>query len=615
MILRLLPALILSILLISASAFSYSPPVIEKIEPSNWWTGHSVNPVRVLIKGKNLRPADPSELVVRSVFEPIEVTRVRVNPSGTYAFVDLRIRKNAKPGSYPLKFSNEDGTARFRFRISSRRSRSGRSISNSDIIYKIDLNRIAGAEISNKGSLFKQIEEGIPALKRAGITAILLTPWYEGTDREAKVCGEKECSPKIMNHIEITDFFGVEGRFGTILDLQRLVATSHRHGIKVIQTQALNSVSAKHVWNSKRPLPGWFNPFIRNSFRNSIVAEALAPKSERDLVVKGWFDENSPDLNQSDPEVSRYLLQNSLWWIETIGVDGIRLNNIEFVPRVFLRDLSIAVAGEYDGIWKSGEANSADPLLSAFFQGGKNGWDGIDTELDSVVENGLDSAFGTIASDKKGPNNDGKWLKSIRFEELGKVILPFDIMTDSGSSKSKTVDQTAKLQTAFALTAGGIPQISNDGKWAFILQSTEEASSMIGWTRKWLELRNRLTAGKPGPTLLLHRGQKSFAYVRDCSRRAKNICELPIYIFGYNTSGAPDEVLVDTSKFLPEDGLKKESETIVVNVEPALGSGEVIEKNGNEFKLKLPPRSVTAFGASFKRVMATHTQESKKPSN
>ena len=68
------------------------------------------------------------------------------------------------------------------------------------------------------------------------------------------------------------------------------------------------------------------------------------------------------------------------------GIDGIRQDTIQYMPRSFIRELSNALHRQYPRMWMVGEVFERDAAQTAFFIGGHTGWDGIDTKLDSVFD-------------------------------------------------------------------------------------------------------------------------------------------------------------------------------------------------------------------------------------
>src|SRR5687768_57551 len=69
-----------------ANAFQQGAPEIIKVEPPSWWAGHTVNPVRLLVRGRNLANAR-----VRPTTRAVQTSGVRINGNGNYLFVDVRV--------------------------------------------------------------------------------------------------------------------------------------------------------------------------------------------------------------------------------------------------------------------------------------------------------------------------------------------------------------------------------------------------------------------------------------------------------------------------------------------------------------------------------------------
>src|SRR6187455_313695 len=87
-------------------------PSVIKVEPPSWWAKHTINPVRLLVRGKNLQGAR-----VRSSNPALQTSAILVNRSGTYLFVNVSINQGVRPGSYPLTLVTATGTATIPFTI------------------------------------------------------------------------------------------------------------------------------------------------------------------------------------------------------------------------------------------------------------------------------------------------------------------------------------------------------------------------------------------------------------------------------------------------------------------------------------------------------------------
>jgi glycosidase len=398
------PLIFAVVLLWSLEAFA-EPPQVTKVEPPNWWVGHSLNPVRVMIRGKNLKGAH-----VDALGKGIQIGLTRINAAGTYLFVDLLAGPAVKPGRQPLRISTDAGSVEAPFELLSPLSRPGRfqGFSPDDVIYLIMPDRFADGDLSNdepkisKGLLnrqkgryyhggdFQGIIDHLPYLKDLGVTAIWLNPFYDNANR----LNERETynNEAITDYhgYGATDFYGVEEHFGTLAELQELVNAVHGLGLKFIQDQVANHTGPYHPWVLDPPAPTWFHGTESHHLANTWqVWTLMDPHSTPELqrgTLDGWFINILPDLNQDDEEVSRYLIQNTLWWIGVTGLDGIRQDTLPYVPRRFWRDWMAAIKLEYPNLRVVGEVFDGDPALVSFFQGGKPGFDGIDTGIDTLFD-------------------------------------------------------------------------------------------------------------------------------------------------------------------------------------------------------------------------------------
>jgi glycosidase len=539
--------------------FSLAPaqqPKISKIEPPSWWAGHTINPVRLLIRGENLKNA-----TVKSTNKSLKTSNVRINERGDYLFVDLTIDKNSKPGKYPLAIESPNGKSVFDFEINSPLdSRTNfQGITNDDIIYLIMPDRFADGDTSNDapsdapasangrqnprawhGGDFRGIKNNLPYLKELGVTAIWLTPWYDNPNA-ANECDKPWCPYTNYHGYHAVDYYAVEDHFGTIADLRDLIETAHRGGIKVIQDQVANHVAAQHVWMKSSPLPNWFSPFEQNSFNNSVLLSPNGSITERNNLLNGWFNELLPDLNQNEPEVARYEIQNALWWIGTTGIDGIRQDTIQYMPRPFIRDWSAAIKKQYPKFWMVGEVMVNDSAQTAFFQGGKTGWDGIDTNLPSVFDFNLWRASLDAFTGKKPMSALRDVLKyDGLYPNVNNVTtISGNHDTDRFMSLEGATTEGAMLHLAFLLSTRGIPQIYygeeigmlgghdpdnrrdfpggflGDTRSAFMQAGrTAEERQMFDHVRTWIEIRRESNALKFGKTVDLQYDHDIYSFAR-----------------------------------------------------------------------------------------------------
>ena len=383
------------------------PPSVLKVDPPSWWPGHTVNPVRLLVRGENLGGA---KLV--SPRDDVHVGDVRVNDRGTYLFASLAIDPKAPPGDAPLQLETASGRAMIPFQLLDPLKEStfqgARGITQDDVLYLIMPDRFCNGDPTNDlpagappettdrkkprgfhGGDFRGVIDRLPYLKELGVTAIWLNPWYDNFNGIYE-CDKPWCPYTYYHGYHAVDFYAVEDHFGTMATLRELVAKAHEHGLKVIQDQVCNQVALRHPWVADPPLPAWFHGTPArhdpNPFLHEFTSSPHAPAVDRARVLNGWFSDDSPDLNQDEPEVARYLIQNALWWVGMTGIDGIREDTAQYLPRPFLRDLTGALHRQHPRITIVGEALDTEPIHVSFFLGGKAGWDGVDTGLDSVFD-------------------------------------------------------------------------------------------------------------------------------------------------------------------------------------------------------------------------------------
>ncbi len=578
-----------------------SVPVVIKVEPPNWWANHSINPVRLMIRGANFQDAR-----VASKNVSLKVSNIRVNGRGDYLFFDVAIPKTAKAGKYDFEVSTPKGETVVPFEIFAPQTAKIQTITNEDVIYLVMPDRFADGDDSNNkdvdrknprawhGGDFRGITLKIPYLKELGVTAIWLTPWYDNPD-EANNCDKPWCPNTNYHGYHAIDYYGVENHFGTLNDLREMIRECQRNGIKVIQDQVANHVGVQHPWSKAAPLDNWFSKYAPNTFNNSVLLSPNASQAERDNLLKGWFNELLPDNNHYEPEVASYQIQNALWWIGTTGINGIRQDTIQYMPREFIRDWSAAILKQYPNFYLVGEVFEEDSAQTAFFQGGKTGWDNIDTKLPSVFDFKLWRTSQEVFTGKKPARALRDVLKyDGLYPNINNVtVLANNHDTDRFMSLKDADKDGAKLHIAFILATRGIPQLyygeeilmtgghdpenrkdfpggfSGDSKDKFIKAGrTSDEQEMFDWIQKWIKLRKENRALREGKTIDLFYDNEVYVFARD--NFCKPVCSARIVI-GLNNSDQEKTIEISAVEFGRSD----------------LPDGK--------FKITLAPKSVTVF--------------------
>ncbi|MDQ3181368.1 MAG: alpha-amylase family glycosyl hydrolase [Acidobacteriota bacterium] len=617
---------LLAIAFACLSIFARNAQKISKVEPPNWWANHSINPVRLLVRGENLNDAK-----VVSKDSSLKISNIRANSRGYYLFFDVDIARSAKVGKYEFEVSTSNGKTLIPFEISAPLDAKAnfQNITYDDVIYLIMTDRFSNGDASNDapkdspkeandrtnprawhGGDFRGIINHLDYLQELGITAIWLTPWYDNPNTVTN-CDKPWCPNTNYHGYHAIDYYGVEDHFGTLADLRELVEKAHAKGIKVIQDQVANHVGIQHPWAKNAPLENWFSKFSPNTFNNSVLLSPNASPAEKDNLLKGWFNEQLPDMNQNEPEVARYEIQNALWWVGATGIDGIRQDTIQYMPREFIRDWSTAILKQYPRIYLVGEVFEEDSAQTAFFQGGKTNWDGVDTNLPSVFDFKLWRTSQEVFTGKKPVRALRDVLK---YDGLYPNINRITTLQNNHDTKRfMSLDgatiEGAMLHTAFILATRGIPQLYYGEELAmkggddpfnradFVggwredsvnkftkMGRTAEEQKMFEWTRKWINLRRESLALKKGKTVDLFYDNDVYVFARE-----HQLADLVVWnLITFNRSETEKEVSFNSifAKKLLGDKFK---------LKPLIGSNIKSDWQDNKIKIVLPPKSAIAF--------------------
>ena len=335
---------------------------------------------------------------------------MKVNEAGTYLFVDVTIDPKAAPGPRAIGVRTAAGTATIPLEILEPLPRQGRfqGFSPDDAIYLLMPDRFANGDPGNddpavsKGLLdrtkgryyhggdLRGVIDRLPYLKDLGVTAIWLNPWYDNVNH----LNERETydGQAITDYhgYGAVDFYAVEERLGDLATLRELVDRAHALGIKVIQDQVANHSGPYHPWVTDSPTPTWYYgtqaKHLANTWQTWTLQDPHSPPEVQKATLEGWFIDILPDLDQDDPEVARYTIQNTLWWVGVSGLDGIRQDTLPYVHRRFWKEWMGAIKKEYPDLRVVGELFDGDPALVSFYQGGAARFDGVDSGVDTLFD-------------------------------------------------------------------------------------------------------------------------------------------------------------------------------------------------------------------------------------
>jgi glycosidase len=365
-------------------------PAIQKIDPPDWFAG--LPDPMLLLRGENLAGA---KFVVAG--ESVTILSSKVSDNGHWAFLWLATG-NAQPQQLTIRATSARGTAAATFILRARKPVNAgfQGFSPDDVMYLIMTDRFADGDPSNNqparapggydrslpkgwhGGDLRGIEQHLDYLQSLGVTTVWTTPVYDNTG-----------SPDSYHGYGATDMYGVDPHFGTLADYQHLAGALHQRGMKLVLDTVPNHVGAGHPWAADPPMPDWFHGTVAkhaapNYDFHSIPDPHSAPLESRD-VTAGWFANVLPDMNQENPVVAKYLIQNAVWWVETAGLDGLRLDTFPYIRRDFWHDFHAELHALYPHLTTVGEVFNGDATITSYFAGGvvRRGVDtGLDTPFD-----------------------------------------------------------------------------------------------------------------------------------------------------------------------------------------------------------------------------------------
>lgn len=354
---------------------SISQILIDHLEPPFWWIGMKNSSLQLMIHGKDIGKTTPS-----LKYEGVNVKEA-INTGTDYLFLTLTITPTAQPGTFSIDFREGDKVAATRqYELKARASGSAerQGFNTSDLIYLIMPDRFANGDPGNDnmpgmlekadrnnpngrhGGDIQGIKNHLDYLQKIGVTAIWNTPLLENN------------MPAYSYHgYAITDLYKIDPRFGTNESYRDLVDAAHAKGIKVIMDMVFNHFGTNSYWMKDLPQNDWVNQwpeFTRSNYRAGVITDPYHSNFDENKMEKGWFDVTMADFNQKNPLVANYLIQNSIWWIEFAGLDGIRQDTYPYPDKDFMARWMKAVRTEYPNFNTVGEAWLNTPAQVAYWQ-------------------------------------------------------------------------------------------------------------------------------------------------------------------------------------------------------------------------------------------------------
>ena len=399
----------LGLMMATASAAT----TISRIDPTDWYVGMKDPSLQLMVYGKDVKNVKQ----VTTDYAGVKVDSIVRLDSPNYLLVYLNLQ-GAKAGQMTLNFDGKK--VRYTLKDRTMRGEDHKGFSNADVLYLLMPDRFANGNPKNdvvKGMRDQACDRTKPSLRHGGdlagieqhldyftdlgVTALWFTPILENNWPNDNGVNSS------YHGYATTDYYKVDPRFGTNAEYKKLIDECHKRGLKVVMDMIFNHCSDYHPWNLDPPTKDWFNNpnyGLQTSYKLTPVLDPYASKQDMKETVDGWFVKSMPDLNQRNPHLMRYLIQNSEWWIETAGIDGIRMDTYPYADRKAMAEWMKVLDTEYPNFNTVGETWVTEPAYTAAWQK-----DSKLSTMNSYLKTVMDFSFFDKLNQAKHEETDDWW--------------------------------------------------------------------------------------------------------------------------------------------------------------------------------------------------------------
>lgn len=404
---------------------------IDRIEPANWFVGMKNPQVQLMVYGAGIRDVEN----VTTDYPGVRIDSLVRLDSPNYLLIYMNV-KDAQPGTMSLKFKSQTSNLKpqsFELKAREKKGEERKGFDISDVLYLLMPDRFAQGSHHQpqiKGMNRYKEDRTAPSLRHGGdleglmehldyftdlgVTALWFTPILENNSPDQDQWAT-------YHGYATTNYYQVDPRFGTNEQYCQLIDACHQKGLKVVMDMIFNHCGFEHPWVKDMPSKDWFNlsdwlkesggtsdsrntSFLQTSYKLTPILDPYASAVDRRETVEGWFVSTMPDLNQRNPHLMRYLIQNSKWWIETAGIDGIRMDTYPYAFAEPMAQWMQELSEEYPNFNTVGETWVTVPAYTATWQD-----DGGKRKERSYLKTVMDFSFQEALDSCKHEDTDAWW--------------------------------------------------------------------------------------------------------------------------------------------------------------------------------------------------------------
>lgn len=444
-----------------------SQETIKNIEPPFWWVGLENCKLQLMLYGNDIAKYEPT-----LNYKNVKIDSVKRTDNPNYLFVFINIAKEAEAGIVKITLKNNNAEFSFNYELKLKNKQfKPNPVTASDAVYLITPDRFVNGNKANDsiegyfekadrsnikfrhGGDIAGIKSKLDFIKEMGFTAIWPMPMLQSN------------MPIYSYHgYSITNYYNIDPRYGSNEEYLDLIKESHKKGIKVIQDMVFNQFGDTHFWTKDLPSKDWVHvwpEFTYSNFDGTVLPDPHSSEYDKNRMTHGWFDKWMPDLNQENPLVANYLIQNTIWWVEYAGIDGIRMDTYQYNYKECMNEWIRRIKTEYPDLFIVGEVWMNYPEIISYWKKGTVNHDGFKSELESITDFPIQA---TLAHVFTGQQSIYELYKVISRDFLYKDPKTNLIFADNHdvtrffSYTEKDINKYKQIIT-FLATTRGIPQI------------------------------------------------------------------------------------------------------------------------------------------------------------
>jgi glycosidase len=445
--------------------------------PTHWFAGMRWNTVQLLLRNPG---TDISSSEVKIQYPGVQLVKTHRFENGHYLALDLVLANDVKPGTVSIQITKNKEQRTLNWNILPRRSgrntRFAQGVTSADFIYFLMPDRFSNGDETNdripglldqslnRDSIFHRhggdlqgIINHLDYLQQLGVTTLWTTPVLQN-----------DMPDRTEHGYAFTNHYRIEPRFGGEQLYKKLSDELHHRGMKLIQDAVYNHVGSYHFLVKDMPAKDWLHQwpkFTQTSYKDQPLFDPYSATKDAAITANGWFTQQMPDLNQSNPFVANFLIQHAIWCVEEFGVDGWRIDTYLYNDLPFMNRCNKALTDEYPKMtlfgenWVHGVVNQAyfvENNLSVPFKSNLQG--AIDFQLLFYgIQPALNEKFGWTEGVNKLYNtlsNDLVYKDPMR----NLIFLDNHDMTRFFSTVGENLDK-CRMGLAWLFTCRGIPQM------------------------------------------------------------------------------------------------------------------------------------------------------------